>query len=269
MIETRRYGERGPLVVLLHGGPGGPGYMAGLARELADRFRVVEPLQRFSGDIPLTVATHVADLRDVLESLGEPANLVGSSWGAMLALSYAARHAEGLRQLVLIGSATFDRESRRVYQERMLERTSAADMRRIERFSSLLAAETDQSRRDLLFAKKCNIAIQIQSHDLISSDFEIVRFDERGNHETSADARRLQDERIQPAEFRSIAAPVLMLHGDQDPHPGRMIYESLTPYIQNLRYREFAHCGHIPWLERQAREEFLEALVNALLRLDS
>ena len=49
LMRIREYGSAGPMVVLLHGGPGAPGYMAPVARELADSFRVLEPLQRGSG----------------------------------------------------------------------------------------------------------------------------------------------------------------------------------------------------------------------------
>ena len=48
-----------------------------------------------------------------------------------------------------------------------------------------------------------------------------------------------------------------MLHGAYDPHPGALIRDSLLPYLPQLEYREFARCGHYPWLERHARDEFL------------
>ena len=92
MIHIRRYGTAGPEVVVLHGGPGAPGHMAPVAKALADSFRVLEPFQRSSGSERLTVAHHIADLHEVVQSSCESAQpaLVGSSWGAMLALCYAA-----------------------------------------------------------------------------------------------------------------------------------------------------------------------------------
>src|SRR5881397_3652262 len=110
-MKVRKYGISGPQVVVLHGGPGAPGYMAPVARGLADSFRVFEPLQRGSGPEPLTVARHVADLHDLLERRcgnARPA-LVGHSWGAMLALAYAAEHPGRAASLVLIGCGTFDK----------------------------------------------------------------------------------------------------------------------------------------------------------------
>jgi pimeloyl-ACP methyl ester carboxylesterase len=86
-IRVRRYGNRGPNVVVLHGGPGSPGSAAGLARALADEFSVLEPLQRRSGMVPLTVSQHVEDLAAIAPT---GSAIVGHSWGAMLGLSFAA-----------------------------------------------------------------------------------------------------------------------------------------------------------------------------------
>ena len=89
LIQVRRYGSSDPTVVVLHGGPGAQGSAAGLARSLARDFKVLEPLQRRSGNVPLTVEQHVEDLAAVAP---KPAILIGCSWGAMLGLSYAARY---------------------------------------------------------------------------------------------------------------------------------------------------------------------------------
>ena len=66
-LLVREYGSAGPTLVLLHGGPGAPGYLAPLARGLEDKFRVLEPFQRGSGCVPLSVARHVEDLRGLLD----------------------------------------------------------------------------------------------------------------------------------------------------------------------------------------------------------
>jgi pimeloyl-ACP methyl ester carboxylesterase len=62
-----------------------------------------------------------------------------------------------------------------------------------------------------------------------------------------------------------IKVPVLMLHGDFDPpHPGRLIRTSLESYMPQVEYREFESCGHYPWLEKSASEEFFSVLRNWL-----
>ena len=68
MIQAREYGTAGPLVVLLHGGPGAPGYMGPVARGLAGDFRVIEPFQRQSGAKRLSVSVHIEDLDEVIQA---------------------------------------------------------------------------------------------------------------------------------------------------------------------------------------------------------
>ncbi len=109
-LRVRSYGPPGPTAVVLHGGPGAPGSAAPLARALADPLHVLEPLQRWSSRVPLTVEQHVRDLADVLsrETPGYRPALVGESWGAMLALAFASRHPDRVSGLVLVGCGTFD-----------------------------------------------------------------------------------------------------------------------------------------------------------------
>ncbi len=268
-IRVREYGKNGPRVIVLHGGPGAPGEMAPVARRLGRRFRVLEPLQRSSGDVPLTVARHVADLHEVLQTpLGEgPVRLVGFSWGAMLALTYAARHPEGIDRVVLIGCGTFDARARDVYQSRMSERTTADLRRRIRQLEVQLTAETDPARRNDLFAGLGALYAYVQSYrPLASGPEEPLPCDEAGFRETWADALALQERGVQPAEFARIAAPVTMIHGADDPHPGRWIHASLAPIIGRLEYGEIPRCGHKPWTEPEAREPFYAMLADCLGR---
>ena len=67
---------------------------------------------------------------------------------------------------------------------------------------------------------------------------------------------RLQDEGMYSAKFSGIQVPILMLHGTFDPHPGRMILSSLNSYLPQIEYHEWDQCGHHPWLERAAGEDF-------------
>ena len=266
MIQVLSYGNQGPYVVLLHGGPGAPGQVAPVARFLSNRFRVLEPLQRLSGDVPLTVARHVKDLHDVLEGpLQEgPVRLVGFSWGAMLALTYAARHPDEIASLVLIGCGTFDAHAREVCQDSMEKRMDAHDRNRIRRIHARLASEEDPVRRNELFAQFGAIYTRIQSCNPLHLSTEVLVHDEAGFRQTWNDALFLQERGVQPAEFEAIKARVTMIHGEDDPHPGELIFESLTPFVRDIRYREIQRCGHIPWIEREARDVFYPLLLECL-----
>lgn len=248
-------------MVVLHGGPGAAGYMEPVAQELADSFWVLEPMQRGSGEEPLTVACHVADLISLVESRcpdRKPA-LVGHSWGAMLALAGAAARPDAFAALVLVGCGTFDAVSRARLRDNREQRMSP-ELR--QRLNGLADEIPDPDER---LAEMGRLLLPVDAHDLVDTG---PRFqaDARAHIETWKDMVRLQEEGVYPAAFAAITAPVLMLHGSVDPHPGAMIRASLEPYLPQLEYHEWPRCGHYPWLERAVREEFFDLLPRWLDR---
>jgi len=257
-IAVRGCGTGGPVVALLHGGPGAPGELAPLARALAGEFRVLEPLQRRSGPVPLTVARHVADLAEVLP---EGAALAGWSWGAMLALSFAAAHPERVRSLALVGCGTYDEAARGAYRAALASRLGEEGRRRAEGLRRAMAGATSDAERDRLFGELGLVLDRAQVVEALSEEEGApVWVDARGHDETWADVLRLQAEGVEPAAFAAITCPVLMLHGADDPHPGRATFELLRRFVPQLQYRGLSRCGHRPWGERHGREPFVAAL---------
>ncbi|MGE0572344.1 MAG: alpha/beta fold hydrolase [Dehalococcoidia bacterium] len=251
----RRYGTAEHDVILLHGGPGAAGYMAPIARELSDEFQVLEPLQRRSGNVPLTVARHVEDLRAVVTECcarGAPA-IVGSSWGAQLALAFAATHPTLTGPIVLVGPGTFTAASSAEFSRRLDDRRSTATKAAFERVSTGV-------ERDAALASEAEDLVGPYSYEPISASLELAWVDAQGTEETWGNFVQLRDEGVYPEAFRAITVPVLMIHGDTDPHPGEMIRDSLLPVLPQLEYVELARCGHYPWLERFGRGPFFETL---------
>lgn len=254
-IQVREYGPAGHTVVVLHGGPGAAGGMAPLARQLATSFRVLEPFQRPSGAEPLTVSRHVVDLHEVLETLpaGPPA-LVGHSWGAMLALAYAAAHPGTVGPLVLIGCGTFDTASRRRLQATREERMDDGFRHRLEELGS---GTSDPNAR---FEAVGRLFSELDAYDSIDADAAEWACDAKAYEETWNDLLVLLRQGVYPTAFAAITTPVVMLHGAYDPHPGRMIRDNLGQHMPQLEYREWERCGHEPWLEKAVRDDFLSVL---------
>jgi pimeloyl-ACP methyl ester carboxylesterase len=254
-IETHEHGTSGPTVVVLHGGPGAPGSATDLARGLARWFRVLEPWQRGSGGEPLTVARHVADLHDLMEARfgGAPAPLVGESWGAMLALAYAAEHPATAGPLVLVGCGTFDAVARARLRVTLNERTDDELRRRLE---SLPVEVPDPTKR---LERRYELMRSLYHIDLLPDDGNEGggrEFDMRAYSQSWSDMVRLQREGVYPAAFEAIESPVLMLHGAYDPHPGQMIRANLEHFLPQLEYQEWERSGHTPWREAEVRHEF-------------
>lgn len=109
-FHAQAFGDAGrPVVVVLHGGPGGDyRYLLGLAA-LSDSYRVVFYDQRGTGLSPrvpaedITPQGYVDDLDAIVDaySPGQPVHLLGHSWGAMLASAYAGAYPGKVARLVL------------------------------------------------------------------------------------------------------------------------------------------------------------------------
>lgn len=264
-MRVRCYGKKGPLVVVLHGGPAAVGDVAPLAEGLSASFRVVEPWQRGSGSVPLTVARHVADLHELISDRDDGAApaLIGHSWGAMLALCYAAEHPSQAGPIVLVGCGTFDQPARRRMQAMIEQRMDEGLRARLSRVSRDIADPADQ------FVQSFKLTRHLFDFDAIDpypDDNEFEPFDLQAHQQTWHDMTRLQDGGIYPRAFAAIDSPVLMLHGRYDPHPGEMIRDSLIPHIPHLEYHELERCGHNPWMEKLARDEFFSVTARWLKR---
>jgi pimeloyl-ACP methyl ester carboxylesterase len=96
----------------------------------------------------------------------------------------------------------------------------------------------------------------LYSYDPFSAPSEEEKIDARAQQETWDDMVRLQAEGVYPAAFASIKVPALMVHGTFDPHPGELIRASLEPFLPQLEYHEWEHCGHYPWLEKATHDKF-------------
>jgi pimeloyl-ACP methyl ester carboxylesterase len=234
--------------------------MASVARGLADSCRVVEPFQRGSGDERLTVAKHVADLHEIITVYApycHPA-LLGASWGAMLALAYAAAYPGSTGPLILVGCGTFDLVARAELQKTIAERMNDDICARLKR--------ADQLHPDERLRARAEAMLPVYACDLLASPHEDDQVDARAHHQTWDDMVRLQIEGAYPAAFAEIKVPVLMIHGSFDPLPGRLIFEGLRPYLPQLEYREFDRCGHYPWLERAVADPFFSLVREWLAR---
>ena len=61
-----------------------------------------------------------------------------------------------------------------------------------------------------------------------------------------------------------IRCPVVAIHGDYDPHPAEGIQSPLSSAVNDFRFILLKNCGHLPWIERQAKDEFFALLRREL-----
>jgi proline iminopeptidase len=116
-----------PVVIVLHGGPGGDYRSLLPLQPLSDDYQVVFYDQRGSGlsprvpDAQLTLDQYVADLHSIVTALSphRPVRLVGHSWGAMLAAAYLDRHPDEVSHAVLAEPAWLTAEQGNQWYEQI------------------------------------------------------------------------------------------------------------------------------------------------------
>jgi pimeloyl-ACP methyl ester carboxylesterase len=263
MLKIREYGTGNSTVIVIHGGPAARGSAAPIAKGLASAFHVLEPWQRGKDGSPglLTVDQHVSDLHElILSRCGrERPALVGESWGAMLALAFAAKYPGTAGALVLVGCGTWDTRTRDELKADLEKRIDDDPSLRSE-IERLAERYPDDPQRRM--ARRYELTHHLYDFSPLPEepDPETPAFDGIAHDETWQDMLRLQESGHFPGAFVAIRSPVLMLHGSYDPHPGASTRDTLRRFIPQLEYVELARCGHSPWRERFARDEFFDVL---------
>lgn len=253
-LHVRKYGDTGSPVVVVHGGPGVAGYMLPVARRLGECHRVIEPFQRGSGEgVALTVDRHAEDLAASCREHfpGERPVLLGHSWGAMVALACTAMHPALAAGVIAINPGTYDLKARARLHENLDARTSPELRARLEALEHEIE---DHNRR---FGKKGKLIDPIYAHDLIEDNEALGAICDFAAHVESWNAMlEAQENGRLPTAHAAITCPVLLVSGADDPHPCRMVRDSLLPTLPQLEFVELTRCGHSPWKERHARDEF-------------
>jgi pimeloyl-ACP methyl ester carboxylesterase len=261
MKNLRTYGNPPYTVAVVHGGPGAPGEVAPVARELSSLVGVLEPLQTKN-----SLVGQVRELHDVLEKHGDPpVVLIGHSWGGFLGFIVAARFPALVKKLVLVGSGPFEEKSAGNIATDRLTRLPEADrieaINLIDIINGLTVGDKDKSIAGLsaLFARADTYEA------LPGQKTEVLEFSEEINRRVWEQAKKLRDGGELLRLGKRIKCPVLAIHGDYDPHLAEGVREPLSRVLKDFRFVLLEKCGHEPWLERYARDKFYEILKKEIV----
>ncbi|GAB3754707.1 alpha/beta fold hydrolase [Microlunatus parietis] len=250
-----------PPVVLLHGGPGLWDYLepvAAMIDTLAPIFRYDQRgCGRSTPSDDQSMATSLADLEQLRQAWQAPELiLIGHSFGATLALAYAAEFPDRVAAVgYLAGLGTGDwRTPYRAERER-----------RQRQYADRLARLTAQQRsRD----EEIEWRRLRWVHDYADPDrgLELARPMAESENKINFQANR--EVRFDDADLvgwaGAVRCPVTFLHGDRDPRPVANVVE-LAGLVRRSRKRIIADAGHLPWLERPAETAELlhEVIIEA------
>ncbi len=123
-----------------------------------------------------------------------------------------------------------------------------------------LLERPDTADKSLLMNEMGRIYTKADAYDPLTLDTEGLDAQYEILVRVWSDAETLRASGELLALGKHIACPVLALHGDYDPHPAAGVREPLSSVVRDFRFVLLAHCGHLPWIERQARDEFFRML---------
>lgn len=259
MKNLRIYGTAPYRIAVVHGGPGAPGQMAPVARELSRDHGVLEPLQTAA-----TLDGQVQELHDIIKKHGKaPVVLIGSSWGAMLSYIFAAMYPSLVKKLIMVGSGVFDDGYAAGIQKTRLSRLDAEAKREVYSLVKQLNEDAIEDKNRLL-KRLGELFTRADAYDPITLDTEVieVRFD---IHEgVWRDALNLRGSGELLKMGKKIICPVIAIHGDYDPHPAEGVRAPLSKVLKDFRFIMLERCGHLPWIEREAMGRFYELVRGEL-----
>lgn len=274
----RRVGEGGPVVVMVHGGPGNSlESIAPDLKPLEQGRTLIYYDQRGGGRSTLvrerarlTLQRHVEDLETLRKHFGlEKLTLLGNSWGGLLVGAYIAAHPERVERAVLHDPAPPTMAMLRRMNPSINRRLGRA---RAEELTPLWDPETWMDADDPHAYCRDFYARLLPAYFSDPSRVRRMRGDVCAGSPDAVRGQQLVngliwssmlDYDLRPA-LRAAQAPVLVIHGRQDPAPleGSRAWADALP---NGRLLVIADAGHLPHVEQP--EVFFPA-VDAFLRAE-
>jgi pimeloyl-ACP methyl ester carboxylesterase len=255
MKNFRTWGKPPYKVAVVHGGPGTPGAVAPVARELAKNTGVLEPLQTKD-----SIDGQVEELADVLKKHANiPVVLIGHSWGATLSCLTTACHPHLVKKLILIGTVPLDWKEMPDYMLTWLNRLSEEERVEFLSLANLTWDGTAEDRSEPM-GRFIRLVVKAESYDLIPLEDEVLQYQIGINMAIGREIRKLLGGGELLKASRQITCPVAAIHGDFDARPANAVKESLSHFLKNFKFILLENCGHNPWMERYARDKFFKVL---------
>jgi len=163
-----------------------------------------------------------------------------------------------VKRLILISCPPFLKKDGKAADEERIRRLNHEEQREIKNLINELAHPDETANEK--FLKVAGLAYKADAFDPISDDHDLieVRYDVFQSVWNEASTLREQGELLPMAQ--RITCPVVAIHGDYDPHPYLGVKEPLSQVLSDVEFILLKKCGHKPWNERFARDQFYKVL---------
>lgn len=266
-LKVLEYGRGSKSIILVHGGPGLPGYMNGLGVHLRKHFHIVEYYQRRGNPSQVssfpTVEDHVVDLRTLIKEYAprrRPLILLGHSWGAGLVLQTAIDCNEPLNQIILVSSMPFDQVSWDAFYTNIDRRLTKEAKKKRQDFITKFRSPLPMGVKNQYYKEYMALVLPVYNHSLIEP-ISIADYD----YSTCPDLFNQLEAKQFTKGFDRIGIPVTSFHGDYDPIPYRGVRKILKGVLRQFHFHLIKKAGHLPWLEEDSvKNVFLGKLTGVL-----
>jgi len=167
MESSRTYGDFPYKIVLVHGGPGAPGYLAPLATKLSVNAGVVELLNSAS-----TIEDQLYELyEEIIRQCDLPVILIGHSWGAWLSWIFASKYSNLVKKLILIGAGPFEAKYTHEILKTRMNRLDESDQELLRDYLQKLDSHPDKDR---IFEKIGNLLSKADTLNPITDENHVL-----------------------------------------------------------------------------------------------
>jgi len=245
---------------ILHGGPGDAHDTMLQFKDLADKYKLIFYDQRAAGrstgdedTASQAIENFVEDLEQLRLKLAPgKINIIGGSWGAMLAMNYAFKYSENINALVLVSSMGVSSDYLKIYRAAIARNRTPEDSVTLAQIMETpeFAAESPEAVEkfwrcyfraycyDPDYADSINLWIRDSTYPKVEGKYAKL-----GEFFQDYDLRD---------KLKQIFCPTLILYGDHDPTPFDYI-QPLNDGIPNSRLVTISNAGHWLWVEAPDR----------------
>lgn len=257
-------GEGEPLLIL-HGGPGlTHDYLLPGMEKLKDGRMLIFYDQRGCGksdalvDDSHLITTYLEDIEAIRKSYGlKKMNVLGHSFGGLLAMFYVVHHPEAVDKLVLLNTVAPSSEDYHRFEEEVGFRLSPLK----DKLISLSTSRDPKLVKEYLKTIFETYFFDAKKADLLNLDLSKVAADHFFQVNGAFQEKFYNKPFDLMDQLKTLKIPTLIIHGDSDPIP----YHTVTKIheaIQGSSYVLMKNCGHFPYVE--SPDELFKAL-NAFL----
>ena len=246
-------GEGSP-ILLLSGGPGiSSDQLSDVSERLSKSYRCILFDQRGTGksqtnpmdSTTINLNQAVNDITSLLKAQNiKKVTIVGHSWGAMLAISYAIKYPDHIAKLILIGPGALELSDYKLIQASIASRATEAQKIFIKQVEDSIANHTASKELmraygrtftqflfyDTLKMRSLEGRANPSTRDLMISDLFRINYNVK-------------------SRIAELDMPLLVVCGRQDP-VGTIATPSVEKLNKKAKISWIENCGHFPWLEK-------------------